>query len=133
MTGASGSTNGPLSWPEARERGFASSATKSQEIACRNSSANFFGGKSLLAHTRDRLQPVFRDENTFFVLNHAHRLYYSRELHDVPSSQKLVQPRASLSIVRRAFRLDGLRQPAKSDGRAPRSILIRQKPNVQRR
>jgi hypothetical protein len=31
----------------------------------------FFGGKSLLAHTRDRLQPRFRDENTFFVLNHA--------------------------------------------------------------
>jgi mannose-1-phosphate guanylyltransferase len=52
----------------------------------------FFGGKSLLAHTRDRLQPLFLDENTFFVLNHAHRVYYGRELADVPSSQKLVQP-----------------------------------------
>jgi mannose-1-phosphate guanylyltransferase len=52
----------------------------------------FFGGKSLLAHTRDRLQPVFHDENTFFVLNHAHRMYYRRDLADVPSTQKLVQP-----------------------------------------
>jgi mannose-1-phosphate guanylyltransferase len=52
----------------------------------------FFGGKSLLAHTRDRLQPVFRDENTFFVLNHAHRMYYRRDLADVQSTQKLVQP-----------------------------------------
>jgi mannose-1-phosphate guanylyltransferase len=52
----------------------------------------FFGGKSLLAHTRDRLQPLFLYENTFFVLNHAHRAYYQRELADVPSSQKLVQP-----------------------------------------
>jgi hypothetical protein len=52
----------------------------------------FFGGKSLLAHTRDRLQPLFRDENTLFVLNHAHRMYYWSELADVPSTQKLVQP-----------------------------------------
>jgi mannose-1-phosphate guanylyltransferase len=52
----------------------------------------FFGGKSLLAHTRDRLQPLFLDENTFFVLNRAHRVYYWEELADVPSSQKLVQP-----------------------------------------
>ena len=52
----------------------------------------FFGGKSLLAHTRDRLQPLFLDTNTVFVLNHAHRVYYGRELADVPSSQKLVQP-----------------------------------------
>src|SRR5580704_2385008 len=47
----------------------------------------FFGGKSLLAHTRDRLQPLLLDENTFFVLNHAHRVYYWRELADVPSTQ----------------------------------------------
>src|SRR6266436_10058743 len=49
----------------------------------------FFGGKSLLAHTRDRLQPLFLDENTLFVLNQAHRAYYWKELIDVPSSQKL--------------------------------------------
>jgi mannose-1-phosphate guanylyltransferase len=52
----------------------------------------FFGGKSLLGHTRDRLQPLFLNENTFLVLNHAHRVYYSRELADVPSTQKLIQP-----------------------------------------
>jgi len=52
----------------------------------------FFGGKTLLAHTRDRLQPLFLDENIFFVLNHAHRAYYVSELADVPSRQKLVQP-----------------------------------------
>ena len=52
----------------------------------------FFGGKSLLGHTRDRLQPLFRDENTFFVLNRAHRRYYWEELADVPSTQTLVQP-----------------------------------------
>jgi len=52
----------------------------------------FFGGKSLLAHTRDRLQPVFRDEKTFYVLNRAHQMYYSRELSDVAPSQKLIQP-----------------------------------------
>jgi hypothetical protein len=40
----------------------------------------FCGGKSMLAHTRDRLQSVFRDENIFFVLNHAHRVYYRRDL-----------------------------------------------------
>jgi mannose-1-phosphate guanylyltransferase len=52
----------------------------------------FFGGKSLLAHTRDRLKPLFRDENTFFVLNHAHRMYYWRELADVSPSQNIEQP-----------------------------------------
>jgi mannose-1-phosphate guanylyltransferase len=73
--------------------------TRLRELSCKVSGdrrpkqfCEFFGGKSLLAHTRDRLQPLFRDENTFFVLNHAHRMYYRRELADVPSSQKLVQP-----------------------------------------
>jgi mannose-1-phosphate guanylyltransferase len=52
----------------------------------------FFGGKSLLGHTRDRLHPLFRDENTFFVLTRTHRRYYWEELADVPSTQTLVQP-----------------------------------------
>jgi mannose-1-phosphate guanylyltransferase len=52
----------------------------------------FFGGKSLLAHTRDRLQSLFLDKNTLFVLNEAHRMYYCKELSDVPSSHKLAQP-----------------------------------------
>jgi len=52
----------------------------------------FFGGKTLLAHTRDRLRPLFLHKNTFFVLNKAHRIYYRRELSDVRLGQKLVQP-----------------------------------------
>ena len=54
-----------------------------QELSCKVSGdcqpkqfCEFVGGKSLLAHARDRLQPLFSDENTFFVLNHAHRMYY---------------------------------------------------------
>lgn len=35
----------------------------------------FFGGKSLLAHTRERLQPLFLDMNTLFALDHAHQSY----------------------------------------------------------
>src|SRR5689334_10571197 len=52
----------------------------------------FFGGKSLLTHTRERLHPLFLDNRTLFALNQAHRMYYRRELSDVGSSQKLVQP-----------------------------------------
>ncbi len=52
----------------------------------------FFGGKTLLGHTRDRLRPLFLDKNTLFALNHAHRMYYSRELSDIGSSQQIVQP-----------------------------------------
>jgi mannose-1-phosphate guanylyltransferase len=53
---------------------------------------SFFGGKSLLVHTRDRLQPIFYRENTLFVLNRAHEAYYRQQLSDVPSSRKLEQP-----------------------------------------
>jgi len=52
----------------------------------------FFGGKSLLAHTRERLAPLFLEENTVFVLNRAHEIHYSRELSDVAASRKLIQP-----------------------------------------
>src|ERR1700752_2440727 len=73
--------------------------TRLRELTCKISGdrrpkqfCEFFGGKSLLAHTRDRLQPLFLGEDTLFVLNHAHRMYYGRELADVLSSQTLVQP-----------------------------------------
>src|SRR5258707_13238406 len=52
----------------------------------------FFGGKTLLGHTRDRLRPLFLHKKTFFVLNKAHRIYYRREVSDVRLGQKLVQP-----------------------------------------
>jgi mannose-1-phosphate guanylyltransferase len=54
--------------------------------------SKFFGRKTLLSHTQDRLQPLFRDENTLFALNHAHRMYYERELADIASARKLIQP-----------------------------------------
>src|SRR5258706_4150254 len=44
----------------------------------------FFGGKTLLAHTRDRLRPLFLHKHTFLVPNKAHRRYYRTELSDVP-------------------------------------------------
>jgi mannose-1-phosphate guanylyltransferase len=53
---------------------------------------SFFGGKSLLEHTRERLQPVFHEDNTLFALNRAHEIHYSRQLLDVPPNRKLVQP-----------------------------------------
>jgi len=54
--------------------------------------SEFFGGKTLLAHTQVRLQPLFLEKNTLFVLNQEHRMYYWKELSDVPANQKLVQP-----------------------------------------
>jgi hypothetical protein len=92
MAGVSRFTNGPSSWPEAMERGSANSATKSRAIRRPKQFCAFVGGRSLLAHTRERLQPLFLDENTVFVLNQAHRMYYWRELSDVPWIRKLVQP-----------------------------------------
>lgn len=52
----------------------------------------FFGGKTLLTHTRERLRPVFLDENVLFVVNRAHESYYRTDLSDVPSNLNLVQP-----------------------------------------
>lgn len=52
----------------------------------------FFGGKSLLAHTRERISPLFPEENTLFVLNRAHEVHYRRQLSAVPYSRQLVQP-----------------------------------------
>ena len=52
----------------------------------------FFGGKSLLTHTRERLEPLFLEEHTIFVLSGAHETYYWGELSDVRPSQQLVQP-----------------------------------------
>ena len=52
----------------------------------------FFGGKTLLAHTRERLRPLFLEENVLFVVNRAHQEYYRIDLFDVPSNLTLVQP-----------------------------------------
>jgi mannose-1-phosphate guanylyltransferase len=52
---------------------------------------NFFGGKSLLGHTRERIGPLFDDEQTLFVLSRAHEAYYRRELAGVPARNTVIQ------------------------------------------
>jgi mannose-1-phosphate guanylyltransferase len=52
----------------------------------------FFGGKSLLTHTRERVAPIFRDDKTLFVLTRRHEAYYQEELDDVPPPRMVVQP-----------------------------------------
>ena len=53
---------------------------------------SFFGGKSLLSHTRQRIQTLFREENTLFVLNQAHKAHYEMDLAGIASHRKLIQP-----------------------------------------
>jgi mannose-1-phosphate guanylyltransferase len=52
---------------------------------------HFFGGKSLLGHTRERIGPLFDDEQTLFVLARAHQAYYRRELTRVAARNIVVQ------------------------------------------
>jgi mannose-1-phosphate guanylyltransferase len=52
---------------------------------------HFFGGKSLLGHTRDRIAPLFDDDQTIFVLARAHEPYYRQELGQVPTRNTIVQ------------------------------------------
>ncbi len=51
-----------------------------------------FGEKSLLAHTRERIAPLFYAEQTLFALARRHEPYYFAELEDVDDRQKIVQP-----------------------------------------
>ncbi len=52
---------------------------------------HFFGGKSLLGHTKERIGPFFDDEQTLFVLARAHEAYYRRELERVPTRNTVIQ------------------------------------------
>jgi mannose-1-phosphate guanylyltransferase len=52
---------------------------------------HFFGGKSLLGHTRERIGPLFDDERTLFVLSRAHETYYRPELAEVPARNTVIQ------------------------------------------
>ncbi len=52
---------------------------------------HFFGGKSLLGHTRERIGPLFDDEQTLFVLSRAHEAYYRQELARVPAQNTVIQ------------------------------------------
>jgi mannose-1-phosphate guanylyltransferase len=51
-----------------------------------------FGGKSLLAHTRQRLRPLFRSDHTLCVVTRTHEDFYRDELDDANGSRIIVQP-----------------------------------------
>ncbi len=54
--------------------------------------SKIFGGKSLLTHTRDRLRPIFSDDQVAFVVIRSHERFYSNELADVDASRIVAQP-----------------------------------------
>ena len=54
--------------------------------------SKIFGGKTLLTHTRDRLRPIFSDDQVAFVVIREHERFYRNELADVDASRILIQP-----------------------------------------
>ena len=52
----------------------------------------FFGGRSLLSQTRERVGRCISPQRTLFVLLRSHELFYTRELANVPSDHMVVQP-----------------------------------------
>jgi mannose-1-phosphate guanylyltransferase len=52
----------------------------------------FFGEKSLLNHTRERIAPLFHEEQSLFALARAHERFYQEQLEDVHAWRKVVQP-----------------------------------------
>ena len=52
----------------------------------------FFGGRSLLSHTKQRIGRCISPRQTLFVLLRSHELFYKRELEHVPAGQLIVQP-----------------------------------------
>lgn len=54
--------------------------------------STIFGERSLLAHTRDRLRPIFRDDRFMFVVTKDHDKFYKEELADVDCARVLEQP-----------------------------------------
>src|SRR5713226_5280114 len=54
--------------------------------------SKIFGGKSLLAHTRERLRPIFADDEVSFVVIKDHQRFYRNELADVDASRIVAQP-----------------------------------------
>ena len=51
-----------------------------------------FGDRSLLAHTRDRLRPIFTDDRMMFVVTKNQDEFYKEDLADVHHSRILEQP-----------------------------------------
>jgi mannose-1-phosphate guanylyltransferase len=54
--------------------------------------SRIFGDRSLLSHTRERLQPIFGDRRLRFVVTKGHESFYTEELADVDPSCVLEQP-----------------------------------------
>ena len=54
--------------------------------------SKIFGERSLLAHTRDRLRPIFRDDRSIFVVTKDHDKFYKEELADVDRARVIEQP-----------------------------------------
>jgi len=52
----------------------------------------FFGGKSLLTHTRERIAPIFHSDQTLYALARAHRPFYEEELAGVADRHRIIQP-----------------------------------------
>jgi mannose-1-phosphate guanylyltransferase len=53
---------------------------------------SIFGGKSLLAHTRARLESLFCVDRQMFVVTRAHETYYREELRNADDSRIIHQP-----------------------------------------
>lgn len=70
------------------------------------------GGKTLLAHTRQRISRSIAPDRTLFVLTRKHEPFFREELKDLPWMQKVVQPQnqgtlpAILWSLLRLFRTD---------------------------
>lgn len=52
----------------------------------------FFGGKSLLNHTQERIAPLFREDRTLFALTAVHEPFYRQQLAEVRALNRVVQP-----------------------------------------
>ena len=54
--------------------------------------SRIYGGRSLLAYTRERLRPVFCEDRTLFVVTKAHEAFYRDDLRRTDESRILAQP-----------------------------------------
>ena len=52
---------------------------------------HLFGGKSLLGHTRDRIESLFSADRTLFVVNRDHEPFYSLDFTDADASRLVAQ------------------------------------------
>ncbi|MGH9880016.1 MAG: sugar phosphate nucleotidyltransferase [Pyrinomonadaceae bacterium] len=54
--------------------------------------SRIFGDQSLLAHTRERLQPIFTDNRLMFVVTKTHDKFYTDQLAQIDGSRIVEQP-----------------------------------------